>query len=104
MAQLAMVHGIGEKPEHFRVSFSAALGALKDWFQRNPTADGSRAVGVYQPFYLAYHELDNRALLSQYGDLCADLMQTWFGKNNFTKRIHTRSGPIRVGIVSGQRV
>ena len=28
-------------------------------------------------------------------------MRTWFGKNNFAKRIHPPSGPIRVGIVSG---
>ena len=61
MAQLALVHGIEEKPEDFRASFSAALGGLKDWFQRNPMADGSRAVGMYQPFYLAYHDHDNRA-------------------------------------------
>ena len=47
------------------------------WFTGDHEKLGVNAVGVYQPFFLAYQEVNNRALLSQYGDLCCRLMGTW---------------------------
>ncbi len=49
----------------------------RTWFAAGRMSLGHRAVGNLQPFYLAYHEVDNRAILERYGDLCARLMQAW---------------------------
>jgi predicted O-linked N-acetylglucosamine transferase (SPINDLY family) len=47
--------------------------------------DPFRAVGVCQPFYLAYQPFNNRELLVRYGELCASWMTT----------LSTQSPPVR---------
>lgn len=39
--------------------------------------DAWQAVGRVKPFYLTYHERDNRPLLQRYGSLCHRLMAQW---------------------------
>jgi protein O-GlcNAc transferase len=58
-------------------AFGAELEPLRAWFAGRPPELGARAVGVQQPFWLAYQERDHRDLLERYGRLCADLMARW---------------------------
>ena len=60
-----------------RQNFSNAIDEVAAWYR---TADGVSepfgAVGVSQPFFLAYQPLNNRELLTRYGALCASWMTT----------------------------
>ncbi|MBF0426041.1 MAG: tetratricopeptide repeat protein [Magnetococcales bacterium] len=60
-----------------RESWREALAALRMWFAGRDWRGGEEAVGSQQPFFLAYHDADNRPLLTTYGDLCTELMATW---------------------------
>src|SRR6185312_697852 len=80
--------------------FAHGLHELDTWFDKERTEGGFAAVGTQQPFYLAYHEENNRELLSQYGTLCHRLASHWASAHNITLRKHKRSRRIRVGIAS----
>jgi protein O-GlcNAc transferase len=60
-----------------RHRFAEAVDEVAAWYR---TAEGIHepfsAVGVSQPFYLAYQQYNNRELLSRYGALCATWMAT----------------------------
>jgi predicted O-linked N-acetylglucosamine transferase (SPINDLY family) len=100
MSQLALVYGEGDVPAGFRTNFSDALAKLDRWFDASRSKEGFRAVGSQGPFYLAYQEQDNQALLSAYGDLCVRLMQRWEGEQGLVRSNRAPDGPIRVGLVS----
>jgi protein O-GlcNAc transferase len=104
MSQLALAYGPGDDPKTFRAAFSRALGELDAWFDSDRIKEGFKAVGSQQPFYLAYQECNNRALLSQYGDLCARLMKYWQDGQAFVPdpapHNAAENGVIRVGIIS----
>lgn len=72
----------------------------------SPT-DGFKLVGLIQPFYLAYHEENNKEVLQCYGAMCADLMERWRRSEGITRTIgelgtvrqpHSR---VKLGIVCG---
>ncbi len=100
MSQLALVHGVEDAPEDFRTAFSRALHDLDVWFDANRLKDGFKAVGSQQPFFLAYHEENNRELLSDYGNLCRRLMKYWQDEQAIAPAVVPQSASIRVGIVS----
>ena len=100
MSQLALVYEADDDPEEFRSAFSRALSDLDAWFDANRIKDGHKAVGSQQPFFLAYQELNNRELLSQYGDLCARLMKFWQDEQGIASRKHPRGRKVRLGIIS----
>jgi protein O-GlcNAc transferase len=102
MAELCVAYGPDENPDDSRDAFAESLAELVRWFDERQPANGSVGVGTMQPFYLAYHERDNRSLLSRYGDLCARLMQKWQDEAQLPTSILLRSGKIRVGIVCGK--
>jgi predicted O-linked N-acetylglucosamine transferase (SPINDLY family) len=84
-----------------RAAFARELGEMDRWFDAARTPLGARAVGVNQPFYLAYHEENNRDLLASYGALCCRLMHDWSTRVGL--RAPTRNPPggkLRVGVVS----
>jgi predicted O-linked N-acetylglucosamine transferase (SPINDLY family) len=102
MAQIPpLAADAGEVPKS-RANFTRMLGELDRWFDPTRSADGYRAVGTMQPFYLAYQELDNRDLLARYGSLCARLMASWQKSHVATPAPRHPGGPIRVGIASAQ--
>jgi predicted O-linked N-acetylglucosamine transferase (SPINDLY family) len=74
IAELPLAYGPDEDPAYFRQRFADALGKLEKWFDAGRASLGHRAVGKQQPFYLAFHDVDNVPLLTRYGDLCARLM------------------------------
>jgi len=102
MAQLPLVRGAGEDEDlpAVRARFSRELDALQAWLETRPPGAGWRAVGVQQPFALAYHEDDNRALLASYGALCARQMQAWRPAQAPASTPRPARMPIRLGVVS----
>ena len=57
-----------------RRALARALTELDAWFTPARAAAGAAAVGSAQPFYLAYHPVDARPLLTPYGKTMARLM------------------------------
>lgn len=88
-----------------RSKFSGALTELNNWFSEDRIKSGAERVGNLVPFYLTYHEENNRPLLFEYGQLCSRLTKYWADKHlpALTKRKTEDAAPIapiRVGIVS----
>jgi len=101
MSQIPKMYGTDADPVSCRTAFAGQLDELERWFDGTRSAEGFKAVGIQQPFPLAYQEENNRSLLKRYGDLCARLMGEWFGRQGFVvpgKR--SSDGVIRVGIAS----
>jgi len=98
MCTLPRVYGPGEDPAQAREAFSRELAALERWFEERPGLDASAAVGIAQPFNLAYQETDNRDLLTRYGALCSRVMSQREAPAVPARR--ARSGSLRVGVVS----
>ena len=100
MSQIPLVYDAGDDPERFRASFADSLGKLDRWFDERRSGEGYKVVGNQGPYYLAYQERDNRAIISAYGDLCARLMQRWRDDQGIDPINGAPQGPIRLGIVS----
>jgi protein O-GlcNAc transferase len=60
--------------EASRKNFAESVEDLKVWFRGAGRQDAYRAVGSTQPFYFAYHPVNNRDLLTQYGKMCTEWM------------------------------
>jgi protein O-GlcNAc transferase len=100
MSTLPQAYDIGEIPETFYEAFSQRLASLDRWFAEGRDALGHRAVGNQQPYYIVYHDRNNREVLSRYGDLCARLMNSWYGERT-PRAGSSRDGPVEVAILSG---
>ena len=102
MSQIPAVYEADADPGVYKAAFSRELEALEGWVDATRLAKGVNAVGVLQPFYLAYQEENNRDLLKRYGNLCARLMGEWFERQDFATSAAKREpdGVIRIGIVS----
>ena len=83
-----------------RAAFASELEHLDRWFAAGRLAAGFNAVGAQQPFFLAYHEDNNRGLLERYGNLCARIMADWLERQSVAVSAPlTTPGSCRVGIV-----
>jgi predicted O-linked N-acetylglucosamine transferase (SPINDLY family) len=100
MSHLPAVYGVGSDPAERRRAFAAELKALRKWFGATTRPDAYLAVGVHQPFYLAYQEDSNRELLAQYGALCTELMGAWQSRAGLAPPARLGRGKPRIGIVS----
>src|SRR6266705_364824 len=102
MSQIPAVYEADADPGHYRSAFSRELVELERWFNATRLVKRLKAVGVHQPFYLAYQEENNRSLLQRHGNLCARLMSEWFDRQTFADSPARRDfdGVIRIGIVS----
>jgi protein O-GlcNAc transferase len=99
VATLPQAYGIGEEPDRELARFEEELNTLDAWFDTPRSGLGKDAVGEGQAFYVAFHERDNKRLLSRYGDLCARLMQT---ATVATTSVHVAPQmPVRLALVSG---
>ncbi|MGC2457296.1 MAG: tetratricopeptide repeat protein [Gallionellaceae bacterium] len=99
MSRLQLVAETDKEIEASRTEFLHELDELNTWFDTR-MALGYRAVGVYQPFFLAYQEKNNRGLLSRYGALCARLMKYWLDEQKLPPVSSPHNPIIRVGVVS----
>lgn len=102
IAQIRPIYASAADVEHSRAQFSDSLLALQAWFDGQPDVDGYKAVGSTQPFYLAYHPFNNRALLSRYGQLCARCMQSLPGALQSGMAVNRHTEKMRIGIASAQ--
>jgi protein O-GlcNAc transferase len=102
LSELVVVHEADESAQTSREKFAKAIADLDAWFDARRTESGFQVVGAQQPFFLAYHECNNRELLSRYGDLCSRLMLHWQKRAGIRPIPAEAGGKIRVGIVSGQ--
>jgi protein O-GlcNAc transferase len=104
MSQLPAVYAFGTEPAERRHAFAAQLDALCKWFATTRRADAYLAVGVHQPFYLAYQETPNRELLAKYGALCTGQMGVWQSRAGLgvpaRRQAGQRRSKPRIGIVS----
>ena len=86
--------------EQSRQKFHEELVSLDNWFDKARQDSGYRVVGSRQPFYLAYQDKNNQALLGQYGKLCTRLMRLWQNNSGLSSPKKSSSKKIRIGIVS----
>ena len=83
-----------------RTEITKELNALERWFDADRLALGHQAVGVSQPFFLAYQERNNRDILAHYGRICVRLMEEWQKSRQPIPPLSQPSPRIRVGFVS----
>jgi protein O-GlcNAc transferase len=77
-AQLKAVYATVAERDASRAAFAKCLAEVKAWYESTPALQAPfKAVGVNQPFLLAYHPQNNRELLSRYGELCTTFMSTF---------------------------
>jgi len=100
MSGIPLIRDSGTDLASVRTRFSRELAALDRWFDGHRSVAGHEAVGVQQPFWLAYQERDNLELLRAYGQLCTRLMTTWQEGAGLRPRATRNPGPVRVGVVS----
>jgi tetratricopeptide (TPR) repeat protein len=100
MVQISIMNDANMPGDTGQSRFHNEIIALDRWFDAERVSSGFQAVGVSQPFYLAYREINNRDTLSQYGALCARLMKHWQDKQIFHTETIKPAGIVRVGIVS----
>lgn len=100
MAQVPAVAGTHEEIEASRAKYLDEIDELKAWFDNEKKELGYQAVGIAQPFFLAYQEENNRDFLLQYGTLCTQLMEFWQDRQTFHPSRVVSDDSVRVGIVS----
>jgi protein O-GlcNAc transferase len=100
LAGIPLVAGSHEEIAACRAGLARELDDLDAWFDATRVALGYKAVGVAQPFYLAYQEKNNRHLLSRHGALCARLMRHWQERQAFPQQQGAPGNALKVGIVS----
>lgn len=100
MCLIPAMRGTDETVSALRLQFTQGFEELERWFDADRAATGHKAVGVAQPFWLAYQDEDNRALLQRHGRLCARLMGHWRAQPGAPERALREPGPLRVGVVS----
>jgi protein O-GlcNAc transferase len=77
IAHLKPIYNSMADMEVSRREFAEAIDEVAMWYQSSEgIEDPSNAVGVSQPFYLAYQPFNNRDLLRRYGALCTTWMKT----------------------------
>lgn len=100
MSKLLLVPKSFEDVQLSRVAFERGLVELSLSADQVKPEEAIRAVGVAQPFYIAYHELENKKLLSMYGELCTQLMAFVKPEKSISPSKSKSRAPLRIGIVS----
>jgi protein O-GlcNAc transferase len=101
ISQLPAVYETPQEMVRCREAFKDKLDQLTTQLARGHVADAYKAVGVLQPFLLAYQERNNRELLGDYGALCTRSMSQWFVRLEWPPLPREAiTGKIRVGVVS----
>jgi len=100
MTELGLVQDNPNAVEDYRSAFARGLDELDAWFKADRSRDGFVAIGTQQPFYLAYHEQNNRDLIARFGTLCGRLGKDWQDRQKIAFTKPRRGTRVRVGIVS----
>ena len=100
MSQVPMLAESEAEAARSRAGFDDELAALERWSDQHGAEAMARAVGVQQPFYLAYQEEDHRSRMARYGRLCTRLMGVWQEAAGFARAARVTRADTRIGIVS----
>ena len=100
MSQLPMVAEDDADAARSCARFDEELAGLERWSEQHGAEALARAVGVQQPFYLAYQEEDHRSRMARYGRLCTRLMDAWQEAAGLARVARVTRAETRIGIVS----
>lgn len=92
-----------DRLDELRTRLTQEMSVLATRIQSEQEEDAVSVVGEAQPFYLAYQELNNRDLLTQYGSLCCELMAQWAAGQSDPAPLNLlpkTAGKRRIGIFS----
>lgn len=89
-----------EDLEFLRNQFLLELNLLNESIPDNKLDGLHKVVGMHQPFYLAYQNLNNKELLKEYGLICDRFMHYWQLKNQIGPSKKIQFSKIKIGIVS----
>ncbi|HJV00591.1 MAG TPA: tetratricopeptide repeat protein [Burkholderiaceae bacterium] len=111
VVKLHIIRPAGHDLAAERDAFARDLDAFDAWLPQQKVSNPLAVVGGCHPFYLSYHEQNNRALLAQYGAMCARLMAQWATQRGLptaattaTTTARKAGAPMRVGVVSAHIV
>jgi protein O-GlcNAc transferase len=106
VVKLPIIRPAGDDLAAVRDDFARDLAAFDALLAQQAVPNPLAVVGGCHPFYLSYHEQNNRALLSQYGAMCARLMAQWAVQRGLAAPAARKAGasPVRVGVVSAHIV
>jgi protein O-GlcNAc transferase len=99
MAHLKAIYESEEEVLAARQAFMVSLTELAAWYKANPVPYAYTAVATDQPFFLAYQAINNKELLSRYGQVCREWM---FSQQPESRIVNKREegAKIRIGIAS----
>jgi predicted O-linked N-acetylglucosamine transferase (SPINDLY family) len=101
MAELPLVYADTAEIDRARSRYAKGLAALAaDWAGSDRAVQLSRAVGVSQPFYLAYQGRDDRELQARYGAIVCSALAAAYPPAALASPPQPGER-VRVGIVSG---
>ncbi len=104
VARIPVIRQSNDDVDAIRANFSAELADLTEWFADHEATDlhDLKSFGVEWPFYLAYHEKNNREILAPLGQICTRLMAQWREIEAIENAPARQIGAakIRIGIVS----
>lgn len=105
-SQLPAIYQDQKSVQIYRNRYSDELFRLRDQIKLNTPQEieeATRAIGIQQPFFLAYQGLNDRNLQQLYGELVCKIMSLRYPQ--FSVRpimpANISGNPLRVGIVSG---
>lgn len=104
MAQLPIIYESEAHVDACRTAYREHLDELRAYYSDKPAsvlAEAANAVGLSQPFFLAYQGRVDRDLQALYGELVCRLMAAAYPQWSTPLPIPRIDGRIRVGIVSG---
>ena len=100
IAQIPKVAKCIQEFSDSRIAFAQQLQFFLDLPQQKIDLALSEKLIARHPFYIAYQDLNNRDLLSQFGKICTDLAKPIQEKLNIRRDPIKTSPKIRLGIVS----
>ena len=101
IAQIRPIYDNADEMRESLQAFDNALTELDIWFTPDRYTQGAKVVGTAQPFHLAYHGGNRRALLAKYGQLCCRLMSASSSSNStHHSRPLKKPGKLRIGFAS----
>jgi predicted O-linked N-acetylglucosamine transferase (SPINDLY family) len=100
MSVLKPIYDTDAEVQIAREKLSVSIQELDDWFKKTANPLAYHAVGASQPFFIAYHELNNRGLLTRYGKVCESWMTSFKPTPLSTRQPVARTAKMRIGIAS----
>ncbi len=91
-----------ENFQELRETFAKEILQLKEQLSGEVQDGTLEVVGTFQPFYLAYQEINNKDLLNHYGYICNRLMDKWQKNNKLQLSRKKECEKIKVGIIGEQ--